>query len=266
MIQEWVFKKANYLDDARDRSCIPPSIKPIAVHLFLADLLLASEHGWHRCCCRDTILRPTPCHHHHQLFIVPHVKELDKCFRTLSNRRSITVTFVTPLFNTPGTLIEIAMSYRTYGGEPDISSSGAPSPYTPRIDQPFLLSPEYDRVESPGYRYSPLRKPVPAAASTIESQPPPVKKPSVVRRRWDTKDYWYVPTSMVGVFVLGCFGAFGHHHLYSSLDGAATHNQLMFVRYGTAIAFFTKASLVGAIVLAYKWVGICPQKFVGTQD
>ena len=73
-------------------------------------------------------------------------------------------------------------------------------------------------------------------------------------RRWSTGVHWYVPTSMVVVFFLGCAGAVGHHLFYSHLDDRPAMNQLTMNRYGTAFAFFTKASLVGSVVLAYRCV------------
>lgn len=73
-------------------------------------------------------------------------------------------------------------------------------------------------------------------------------------RSWSTGVHWYVPTSMLVVFILGCAGAVGHHLFYSYLNGRPAKNQLTMNRYGTAFAFFTKASLVGSVVLAYRCV------------
>lgn len=73
-------------------------------------------------------------------------------------------------------------------------------------------------------------------------------------RSWSTGVHWYVPTSMLVIFILGCAGAVGHHLFYSYLDGKPARNQLTMNRYGTAFAFFTKASLVGSVVLAYRCV------------
>lgn len=66
--------------------------------------------------------------------------------------------------------------------------------------------------------------------------------------------YWYLPSLMVTVFIAGLVGALGHHAFYKSLDGKRSVNQLSMVRIGTAFAFFVKANLVGAVVLAYRLV------------
>ncbi|KAF8474806.1 hypothetical protein BDZ91DRAFT_711782 [Kalaharituber pfeilii] len=69
--------------------------------------------------------------------------------------------------------------------------------------------------------------------------------------------HWYLPSVMAGVFIAGLVGALGHHIFYSTLDGRESENQLSMVRIGTAFAFFVKANLVGAVVLAYRqriWV------------
>ena len=72
---------------------------------------------------------------------------------------------------------------------------------------------------------------------------------------WGTKLHWFLPSAMVGLFILGLLGALLHHWFYLSLDGKGAEDQLIMVGFGTAFAFFTKASLVGSIVLAYRFVG-----------
>jgi len=66
--------------------------------------------------------------------------------------------------------------------------------------------------------------------------------------------YWYLPSLMVAVSIAGLIGAVGHHAFYKSLDGKPSVKQLSMVRIGTAFAFFVKANLVGAVVLAYRLV------------
>jgi len=66
--------------------------------------------------------------------------------------------------------------------------------------------------------------------------------------------YWYLPSLMVAVFIAGLIGALGHHAFYKSLHGKRSVNQLSMIRIGTAFAFFVKANLVGAVVLAYRLV------------
>lgn len=64
--------------------------------------------------------------------------------------------------------------------------------------------------------------------------------------------YWYLPSMMIAVFLAGVLGAVGHHVFYRSLHGKRSESQLSMVRIGTAFAFFVKANLVGAVVLAYR--------------
>jgi len=71
---------------------------------------------------------------------------------------------------------------------------------------------------------------------------------------WGTKLHWFLPSAMVGLFILGLLGALLHHWFYISLDGEGAEDQLIMVGFGTAFAFFTKAALVGSIVLAYRFV------------
>ncbi len=61
-----------------------------------------------------------------------------------------------------------------------------------------------------------------------------------------------VPSLMVVLFICGVIGAAGHHLFYRSLDGKPATDQLKMVRFGTALAFFTKATLVGSVVLAHR--------------
>ena len=57
---------------------------------------------------------------------------------------------------------------------------------------------------------------------------------------------------MIILFVSGVGGAVGHHFFYMSLEGKPANNQLMMVRYGTALAFFVKSALVGSVVMCYR--------------
>jgi hypothetical protein len=44
----------------------------------------------------------------------------------------------------------------------------------------------------------------------------------------------------------------GHHVFYARLDGQPADNQLRMVRYGTALAFFVKSTLVGCVIMCYR--------------
>lgn len=71
---------------------------------------------------------------------------------------------------------------------------------------------------------------------------------------WGTTIHWFLPSSMFGLLLLGFLGAVSHHLFYDSLDGKKAEKQLTMVRIGTALAFFTKAMLVGSVVIAYRLV------------
>lgn len=71
---------------------------------------------------------------------------------------------------------------------------------------------------------------------------------------WGTKIHWFLPSTMVTLLFLGLLGALAHHLFYQSLDGKEAKDQLMMMRIGTALAFFTKAMLVGSVVVAYRFV------------
>lgn len=78
------------------------------------------------------------------------------------------------------------------------------------------------------------------------------KKSKEMRMMWGTKIHWFLPSSMVGLLLLGFLGAVAHHLFYQSLNGKVAKDQLMMVRIGTALAFFTKAMLVGSVIIAYR--------------
>lgn len=66
------------------------------------------------------------------------------------------------------------------------------------------------------------------------------------------KIHWMTPAMMIVLFVSGVAAAIGHHFFYMSLEGKPATNQLIMVRYGTALAFFVKSSLVGSVVMCYR--------------
>lgn len=74
------------------------------------------------------------------------------------------------------------------------------------------------------------------------------------RMLWGTKVHWLLPSMMFGLLLLGFLGAVTHHLFYESLDGKEAKDQLFMVRIGTALAFFTKATLVGSVIIAYRLV------------
>ncbi|XTI83250.1 hypothetical protein V2W45_1517066 [Cenococcum geophilum] len=64
--------------------------------------------------------------------------------------------------------------------------------------------------------------------------------------------HWETPAIILVLFVAGLMGAVGHHLFYTHLDGKPAVDQLLMIRYGTALAFFTKSTLVGSVVMSYR--------------
>jgi hypothetical protein len=61
--------------------------------------------------------------------------------------------------------------------------------------------------------------------------------------------HWTTPTIIGSLFVAGLAAAVGHHMFYSSLNGKPATEQLKMIRYGTALAFFVKSTLVGTSIM-----------------
>ncbi|EOA86992.1 uncharacterized protein SETTUDRAFT_171288 [Exserohilum turcica Et28A] len=61
--------------------------------------------------------------------------------------------------------------------------------------------------------------------------------------------YWTTPALMITLFVAGFAAAVGHHVFYDHLNGEPATAQLRMVRYGTALAFFVRSTLVGTAVM-----------------
>jgi hypothetical protein len=86
--------------------------------------------------------------------------------------------------------------------------------------------------------------------------PPDIEIQSLIQQRsgmtsvWGV--HWWTSFCMIALFVSGVVGAIAHHAFYRSLDGREAKNQLWMGRIGTGMAFYTKASLVGSVVLSYK--------------
>jgi hypothetical protein len=57
---------------------------------------------------------------------------------------------------------------------------------------------------------------------------------------------------MYAFFFFGILGAIGHHIFYHALAGREASDQLQMLRYGTVLAYFTKACLAGSIIIAFR--------------
>lgn len=180
----------------------------------------------------------------------------------------------------------MSYNYRSHGDEGAWREglSGAPSPYTPGSET-FLFSspPTSPPVHGPygntqtGYTSAFPNPPKSghrqiSSISSIESEestrigPPHSREPKGIYRRtfsnlsknsemlkmWSTGIHWYVPAGMIFVYMVGIGAALAHHFFNKSLHYKPATNQVWMSRIGTALAFLTKASLVGAIVLAYR--------------
>lgn len=64
--------------------------------------------------------------------------------------------------------------------------------------------------------------------------------------------HWTTPALIASLFIAGILGALGHHFFYTHLHLQQATNQLMMVRYGTALAFFTKSMLVSCVIVCYR--------------
>ncbi|KAF3766897.1 hypothetical protein M406DRAFT_274340, partial [Cryphonectria parasitica EP155] len=81
----------------------------------------------------------------------------------------------------------------------------------------------------------------------------------MVRFRWCMRPRWHSSFTMYICFVFGFFCAVGHHIFYTRLNGQIANNQSEMLRYGTFLAYATKASYGAAIVSAFKqrvWVTV----------
>ena len=67
--------------------------------------------------------------------------------------------------------------------------------------------------------------------------------------------HWALPGAIVGLLILGLLGSLLHHWYYLRLDGERADDQFTATWFGNALAFLTKAALVGSITLAYRFVG-----------
>lgn len=61
--------------------------------------------------------------------------------------------------------------------------------------------------------------------------------------------YWTTPALIASLFLAGLAAAVGHHFFYAHLNGQPAEHQLKMVRYGTALAFFVKSTLVGCVIM-----------------
>lgn len=61
--------------------------------------------------------------------------------------------------------------------------------------------------------------------------------------------HWTTPAIILSLFIAGVIAAVGHHLFYTNLNGQVATDQLRMIRWGTALAFFVKSTLVGSSIL-----------------
>ncbi|CAN9193893.1 unnamed protein product [Alternaria alternata] len=168
----------------------------------------------------------------------------------------------------------------------DVSPDSRPEPYDPfrsesdPIELAYLSQPSQDSHTREGLqpgayfglshgesRYEPVREgytsPGLSARSTRESTH--TLNSLYHKKAWDADTqalvdrrsgelaqwhiYWTTPALIVVLFLAGFAAAVGHHSFYMHLDGQPAIEQLKMVRYGTALAFFVKSTLVGTVIM-----------------
>jgi hypothetical protein len=113
--------------------------------------------------------------------------------------------------------------------------------------------PVHRRNESPGPSIRSARDSTFTLGSLYQSKAADADTQALVDRRreelaqWHI--YWTTPALIVSLFLAGFAAAVGHHLFYLHLDGQRATEQLMMVRYGTALAFFVKSALVGTVIM-----------------
>ncbi|KAH9884360.1 hypothetical protein F4778DRAFT_787819 [Xylariomycetidae sp. FL2044] len=80
--------------------------------------------------------------------------------------------------------------------------------------------------------------------------PPPYSATAGPKNKglWLLKSVWKI----YAFFILGILFAVGHHIFYHELDGRPADDQVSMLRYGTILAFASKAGLSTAVILAFK--------------
>jgi hypothetical protein len=142
----------------------------------------------------------------------------------------------------------------------DLSPRGPGTPNSPFVRLHQTRSAEHSPLVSPdpynrdqGYS---SRLSLSETARSQHNFPPDIEIQSLIQQRsgltsgWGV--HWWPSFCMVALFVSGVVGAITHHAFYQSLDGHEAKSQLWMGRIGTGMAFYTKASLVGSVVLSYK--------------
>lgn len=102
--------------------------------------------------------------------------------------------------------------------------------------------------DAPAYYYYPQQ---------YGSSPPPEGPDNSGSSRWPRWRWVGSAWPMYGMFSVGVICAGAHHIFYNHLDGMPADNQMKMVRIGGLLSYGSKASLLAAVIFAYKqqaWV------------
>jgi hypothetical protein len=114
-------------------------------------------------------------------------------------------------------------------------------------------APLTDRNESPRPSRQSVRESTYTLNSLYRSKLVDADTQALVDRRAGEVAQWHIhwttPALIGCMFVAGVAAAVGHHFYYAHLNGQPAHDQLKKIRYGTALAFFVKSTLVGTSIM-----------------
>jgi hypothetical protein len=164
--------------------------------------------------------------------------------------------------------IELSQLSQPPSGTRDSYSSREPSPAPEsrgRSRSGTYLLPTYSsgqyapvsgRNESPGPSMRSERESMLSLNSLYQTKTMDADTQALVDKRvgelaqWQV--HWTTPAIIASLFVAGVVGAVGHHLFYAHLNGKPATEQLKMVRYGTALAFFVKSTLVSTVIVCYR--------------
>jgi hypothetical protein len=163
---------------------------------------------------------------------------------------------------------EQSLIHTSFQGDPDLSNMEKYDVYstvTP-VAEPNYLTYQDNKDGSfiappnaPNYIQSGQTTYVPYAAINLseashylnQQDLPTARHPSSDEVAWVTP-FWQSYSLIYVLLLLGIMAAISHHLFYSSLVGKEAVGQLKMLRYGTALSYIVKASLVGAVVISFR--------------
>lgn len=144
---------------------------------------------------------------------------------------------------------------RSRSRSPDDRSRGRlrPDSYFGASPSGGQYAPLSGRNESPGPSMRSGRESMYTLNSLYQSKTVDADTQALVDRRAGEIAQWHVhwttPALIASLFISGVAAAVGHHFFYDHLHGQPATEQLKMIRYGTALAFFVKSTLVGTVIM-----------------